>query len=365
MHTDPHSSARPRTVSTDAAPASPASTATAPAAAPSSESPARGSLRGRALVLGGGGSTGNAWLIGVLAGLADAGVDVTSADLTIGTSAGATAAAQLGGATPTELYAAVLDSAPPTPAGSATDTAAASVPERGRPAEFPRGAAAHLERLRAIIEVSEDLADLRRRVGAAALGGTEVKPADGSGGADADGHDADQQDADRSGRWRAVVAARLPRQEWPDRALILTAVDARTGEPVLLDRASGLDLADAVAASCAGGGFAHRIGDLRLIDGGYRINADNADLAAGSERVLVLSPLSGRSLHPAAWGTDLASQVSALRAQGSRVETVYPESRAEHLFGANAMRAALRPEAARAGFAQGWRISGRIAELWR
>jgi len=57
---------------------------------------------GRALVLGGGGSTGNAWLIGVIAGLFDAGLDVTTADLTIGTSAGSTAAAQLAGATPTE-----------------------------------------------------------------------------------------------------------------------------------------------------------------------------------------------------------------------------------------------------------------------
>ena len=66
----------------------------------------------RALVLGGGGSTGNAWLIGVLAGLFDAGLDVTTADLTVGTSAGATAAAQLAGATPTELVAAIVAAAP-------------------------------------------------------------------------------------------------------------------------------------------------------------------------------------------------------------------------------------------------------------
>src|ERR1700759_186634 len=66
----------------------------------------------RALVLGGGGSTGNAWLIGVIAGLFDAGLDVTTADLTIGTSAGSTAAAPLDGATPTELFAAIVSSAP-------------------------------------------------------------------------------------------------------------------------------------------------------------------------------------------------------------------------------------------------------------
>jgi len=66
----------------------------------------------RSLVLGGGGSTGNAWLIGVIAGLFDAGLDVTTADLTIGTSAGSTAAAQIAGATPTELLAAILAAAP-------------------------------------------------------------------------------------------------------------------------------------------------------------------------------------------------------------------------------------------------------------
>ena len=81
----------------------------------------------RALVLGGGGSTGNAWLIGVVAGLFEAGLDVTTADLTIGTSAGATAAAQLAGATPPELLAATLAAAPPQRTGPG------SRPGRARP----------------------------------------------------------------------------------------------------------------------------------------------------------------------------------------------------------------------------------------
>src|SRR4051812_37238055 len=66
----------------------------------------------RAWVLGGGGSAGNAWLIGVIAGLFDAGLDVTEADLIIGTSAGSTAAAQITSATPAELLAAILAAAP-------------------------------------------------------------------------------------------------------------------------------------------------------------------------------------------------------------------------------------------------------------
>ena len=51
-------------------------------------------------------------MLGVIAGLFDAGLDVTGADLVIGTSAGSTAALQVTSATPTELFAAILDAAP-------------------------------------------------------------------------------------------------------------------------------------------------------------------------------------------------------------------------------------------------------------
>jgi NTE family protein len=54
---------------------------------------------------------GNAWLIGVVAGLADAGLDATAADLIVGTSAGATAAAQNTGTSPAQLFDDVISSA--------------------------------------------------------------------------------------------------------------------------------------------------------------------------------------------------------------------------------------------------------------
>ena len=55
-----------------------------------------------ALVLGGGGSTGQAWEIGLLLGLQDAGVDLRDADLVVGTSAGAIVGAQLTSGLPLE-----------------------------------------------------------------------------------------------------------------------------------------------------------------------------------------------------------------------------------------------------------------------
>jgi len=291
----------------------------------------------RALVLGGGGSTGNAWLIGVLAGLFQAGLDVTTADLTIGTSAGSTAAAQIAGATPTELLAAILAAAPQQrtpPVGS----------DGGRVSIRP--VADHLERIRTIIAAAENAADMRRRMGTAAL---DLEAA---------------SDGSWQAQWRATVASRLPSQRWPQRTVLITAVDAHTGEPVVFDLHSGVDLADAVAASCASG-LPYRIGDRRYLDGGYRSNAENADLAAGYERVLVLAPFGGRSLQPLNWGMHLSTQVDELRAAGSRVETIFPDSTSEHMFGANAMDLSLRPSAARAGDDQGRALADQLTEFWR
>jgi NTE family protein len=290
----------------------------------------------RALVLGGGGSTGNAWLIGVIAGLFDAGLDVATADLTVGTSAGSTAAAQIAGATPGELLAAIL-AAPQQRTG----------PVGSDPGRVPLTPVAdHIERIGKIIASAEDAADMRRRMGAAAL--------------DMDA----ASDGSWQTQWRATVAARLPSQHWPQRTVLITAVDAHTGEPVVFDRHSGVDLADAVAASCASG-LPYRIGDNRYIDGGYRSNADNADLAAGYARVLVLAPLGGRTLTPLDWGMHLATQIDELRARGGRVETIFPDSDSEHMFGANAMDLSLRPPAARAGYDQGRALARELTEFWR
>ncbi len=290
----------------------------------------------RALVLGGGGSTGNAWLIGVIAGLFDAGLDVTEADLIIGTSAGSTAAAQITSATPTELLAAILAAAPQQRTGPVK-------PDSERAPMWP--VADHMERMSRIIAAAEDAADMRRRMGAAAL---ETDAAsDGSG----------------QTRWRASVAARLPSQHWPEQAVLITVVDAHTGEPVVFDSHSGVDLVDAVAASTAGGP-PYRIGDDWYIDGGYR-SIENADLAAGYGRVLVLSPLGGTSRHPPEWGTHLAAQVDELRAGGSRVETISPDSNSEHMFGANAMDPSLRPPAARAGYDQARARAEQLTDFWR
>ncbi|HTC69490.1 MAG TPA: patatin-like phospholipase family protein [Acidothermaceae bacterium] len=297
-------------------------------------------IRQRALVLGGGGSAGNAWEIGVIAGLFEAGVEVAEADLIIGTSAGSTVAAQITSAVrPTELLAHILGD-PPQPRSASARS------DGGRAPIGP--SANHMEKSGAVIEAAENAADMRRKMGAAAL---ETDAA---------------SDATAQTQWRTTVAGRLPNQLWPQGRMFIVAVDAHTGEPVVFDRDGGVDLVDAVAASCANGFGVppYSIGDKRYIDGGYRRN-ENADLAAGYARVLVLSPFGGRSRHPLHWGMHLATQVDELRAGGSRVETIFPDSNSLDAFGANMMDPSARPPAARAGYNQGRALAEQLTEFWR
>jgi NTE family protein len=289
----------------------------------------------RALVLAGGGAAGNAWELGLIAGLSDAGIDVTEADLIIGTSAGATVAAQItSGMRPAELYAAILAEVPQPPAGVGSDTG------RARNFSGPH----YMEWSDGIISSAENASDMRRRMGAGTL---DMDTSDGSG----------------QKRWRDIVTARLPSRQWPHQPVLITAVNARTGEPVVFDRHSGIDLVDAVAASTSAM-TPYRIGEDRYINGGYR-RSENADLAAGYGRVLVLSPFGGRSRMPLEWGMDLATQVDELRAGGSRVETVFPDAGAGDVFDANALDPSTRPQAARGGYNQGRALAERLAEIWR
>ena len=159
-----------------------------------------------ALVLGGGGAAGNAWAIGVIAGLAEAGLDMSeAADVVIGTSSGAIAAAQvLSGIPPADLVASVLSP---------------RVQSRGRNRERPPAlpVATVFERMRAISAAATSAADLQRAMGAFGL-------------------ECDSILGPTAGQHRAVVAARSPRHEWPARPMIVVAIDAHTGDLATFDR---------------------------------------------------------------------------------------------------------------------------------
>ena len=275
----------------------------------------------KALVLAGGGVTGIAWETGVLLGFRDEGVDVAAhADLVVGTSAGSTVAAQI--LSDTDL--AELDAAqrsrrptsrsPPSSTSTCWRRSSPSSPVAGCPTRR-RGP----------------------RIGALALAADTV---------------------DEATR-RAVIEARLPSHDWPDRRLLVTAVDALTGELAVFDVASGATLVDAVAASCAVPGVwpPVSIGGRRYVDGGVRSTA-NADLAAGHDVVVVLAPLSG----PAA-GT-LDPEVAALRSGGAAVVVVAADPEAAEAMGINPLDPAFRRPAAEHGRRQGRAAAPAVASSW-
>ncbi len=275
---------------------------------------------GKALVLGGGGVVGVAWEIGILVGLAAAGVDLCTADLFVGTSAGAVVAAQITSGSDLEvLY---------------TRQLTGYVEELPGKMSVATMVAMGVANLR-----SRDGAAFRRRAGRIALTARTVTQA----------------------QRRAVMESRLPSTVWPDRRLLITAVDAESGERIAFDRDAGVPLIDAVGASCAVPGVwpLVSIGGRRFIDGGMS-SPTNVDLAAGYERIVVVAPttLGGGAI------PRLSAQIAELRRQAKRVAVVAPDKAARRAFGRNWLDPARRASAARAGRAQAAVVAAEVESVW-
>jgi NTE family protein len=269
---------------------------------------------GEALVLGGGGVAGIAWMTGLLAGLAAAGQDVTGAALVIGTSAGATVAAQIGsGLGLGELLARQTDPA----------LQSAEIVVELDMAEFG-------EQFGQYMAKANSPEEMLRQAGAFALATRTVPEA----------------------RRRAVIQSRLPTRDWPARRIQLAAVDCESGQLRVFDRESGVSLVDAVAASCAVPGIwpPVTIDGRRYMDGGVR-STDNADLAAGAARIVVVSPFGMHSEVPSPM--PLPEVVARLRDGGADVTVLQPDEASVAAMGANPLDPATRVPAAEAGLAQG------------
>ncbi len=278
----------------------------------------------RALVLGGGGITGIAWELGLLHGLAGLGVDLSGADLVVGTSAGSVVGALLrcapvAGTDLAALYETQL--APPAP-GPAARLAPTMVARMAPPFLLPGSA----ERKRA-------------RLGRLAL----RHPGDGE-------------------ERVEVIRGIVPWQEWPEAALQVTAVEAETGRFTVLDRSAGVNgvpLVRAVAASCAVPLVwpTVAIGDRHYLDGGFR-SAANVDLAAGYDDVVVLAPL------PRAFTRATSIPAQLARTGCTRSAVVVPDAQALADIGRNVLDAARRADAARTGLRQASVVAGRVAAAW-
>ncbi|OBB86137.1 patatin [Mycobacterium colombiense] len=282
----------------------------------------------RALVLAGGGIAGIAWETGVLRGIADESAAaarlLTESDVLVGTSAGSAVAAQLSsGHTLDELFdRQVAESSAEIDSGVDVETITELF-------------------LTALGEPYEDTLDRTRqqmqRIGAVALA-TKTVPAPVR---------------------RDVIARRLPSHDWPDSELRLTAIDVETGELTVFDRDSGVDLVDAVAASCAvpGAWPPVTIAGRHYMDGGVASSV-NLAVAADCATAVVLVP-SGVDA-PSPFGAGPAAEVSAFPGAAF---AIFADADSLAAFGPNALDPGCRIPSALAGREQGRREAAAIARF--
>jgi NTE family protein len=275
----------------------------------------------KALVLGAGGAAASSFEVGLIAGLADEGVDVSGADLMVGTSAGARVAIQLAEyASPAALYTAQLATEP---------MALPNVDWR-----------AWMDAIQRAKKNPDRKAALREMAA--------FKPAH----------------PDNTERL-AFIARQLPARDWPDRDIRLVAVEAETGERRELDRMSGPDLIDAVAASGAlAGAYAPiEIGGKHYIDGGF-YSTDNADVATGYDRVLILTLRPGK---PPMTLVPLDDAIDILAKNGGQSYVVRPDSASQAIYDAahgNALDPAVHAPALETSREHGRRIAQEIGAFW-
>ena len=274
----------------------------------------------RAVVLGGGGVTGIAWEIGVIAGLREAGVDLGVADALFGTSAGSFAAVLIASAQDIEKkYAAQFEPDPTeVPAHISPDVMAM----------YSAAVSAHYGQAVPLAKAYAEIARTSKTIGA------DVR--------------------------LGVVRARLGVASWPSDRLHLTALDADTGELVVLDSSSGLTLTEAAAATGAVPGIWPMVsaGGRDWIDGGM-ISAANVQLGEGFDRVIVIAP-SATSMN----GFDDVEAAAAKLRDKSEVIVIIPDAPTLEAIGPNVFDPARRGAAAEAGRRQASEAAADVIRQW-
>jgi NTE family protein len=295
----------------------------------------------RAVVLSGGGPVGIAWETGLLAGLAENGVDLAQADFILGTSAGSFVGSQLAmGRRPADMAGAILAEA---------DRVSAAVAAGSRPngGARPPNLALLFQKMQEARSGERDPQLVRREIGQFAL---EAQTMDEESFIKSFGRQLSEAQADA----------------WPERGYACTAVDAETGAFVVWNAESKVGLARAVASSCSVPGVYPpiTINGRRYIDGGMR-SGSNADLATGHELVVVVGlRTAGDAEASQRMRAPLEQEMQVLRDGGARTELILPDDASVDAFGLNLMDGRVRPAAAKAGLAQGRALAAELAKVW-
>jgi NTE family protein len=276
-------------------------------------------LENSTLVLGGGGLWGVAWMTGLIMGLEDVDLDVRHPRAVIGTSAGSVTGAHL---LSNDLSTRELFERQVLPEKQARQRAPDAKNEATVFALFAKQWNDPAVRLAALCDLALNTQTISW----------------------------EQRRAD------IVERLSLPSNAWPATPLTITAVDVDSRRLHCFDAVSGIDLVDAIAASCAVPGVwpIAPVGGRRYTDGGVWGSAENAHLAAGSASIVILSPFGRTQAARSGESSILNSDVAALRAGGSQVVVISADTASlSTLRGSGALDPAVRKPGAEAGRTQG------------
>lgn len=273
----------------------------------------------RALVLGGGGITGIAWESGVLAALIENGMNISQIGKIFGTSAGAFVGAVLSNNQDMKAYYHYLN-------------------ENKDPNEQTKLKKEVYEMWRqAYIQGGNNQENIGRLLGEMI---DQVQPV-----------------ISMKERKKAI-AKRLNGSKWTSQ-LVITAINARTGQLETINQQIGMDLIDSVAASGAVPGLWPHVtmNGKEYIDGGM-VSSTNACLAKDFKQILIIAPLTQKiGKLPNVFDDEITLSNT------SNVYTITPDEFSKSIIGDNIYDASVIIEVGNAGYEQGKRLAKEIKAL--
>jgi NTE family protein len=279
-------------------------------------------------VLSGGGPIGIGWHAGMVAAFADAGIDVTGADRFVGTSAGAVIGSMLArGKKPFDEIKRAVDVDPDS--------------------SYTANVGQNLQRL---VEIMTRTAESTPAQRLEELGRLSVEAETVP----------EETFLDRF--------AYLSGEGWPPN-FVCTAIDVEDGSFHAWSESSGVDPIRAIASSCSVPGFFPpiTIDGHRYMDGGMR-SLTNADLAAGCDRVLILTlfapPPDATDPRALRFRGIFEREQQEIEEAGGSSLLLSPDAEAQSVMGVNLMDPTKTAEASEAGYAQGKRAADTVAAFW-
>jgi Predicted esterase of the alpha-beta hydrolase superfamily len=274
----------------------------------------------RAVVLGGGGVTGMAWEIGIITALLEKGIDLSDADVIIGTSAGSFVGSALAsGYDMRSLY----------------DSQFVQNTSEVNTSVNP-------EIMKLWAEAFRYGKDDKKMIGKMFGDISKKYPPKIS----------------KETRQR-IVESRLVTTLWPLK-LKVTAVNAETGDLHVFDKDSGTTLLNAVNASGAVPGIWPLVtfNEKDWIDGGM-VSSTNAHLANGYDKIVILSPM------PQKYGLipSVSEEASEMQKR-SKVSLIVPDHDSILAIGNNPYDPNHAVSSAKAGFDQGLKEAANIYKTW-